>query len=170
MFALMQRVQDPALRSLAEVERAPFMAGVRFSGRSLAELPVKVADRARWREEWFAATVKDLEDCQFILLDPDTGLRENDNFRPTLPEHLKYTPLSEVEHLREGRTLMIYHHHAHVANVTESWMARLRPNVMAIRFAAESATRSFFIVNPTADMRIRARNWAERWPHARLVE
>ena len=170
VFALMQRVQDPARRSLAEVERAAFMSGVQFSGRPLADLPAKSADRPNWREEWFAATAKDLAVCQFILLDPDTGLRENDSFRPTKRDHMKYTPLSEVQHLRAGRTLMIYHHHAHLSNVTEMWMARLRPNVMAIRFAAESATRSFFIVNPTADMRIRARNWAERWPHARLVE
>src|SRR5208337_732823 len=123
-------------------------------------------DREIWRKAWFDRALEELVGCKIVFADPDNGLCLGEKFRVRQPKYWKRLPLQEGLRLSGGRTAILYHHNTrfkggHPKEV-ECWLSELPQKSMALYFNAYSC-RTFFIVNPTEDIRNRTQSFAARW-------
>jgi hypothetical protein len=133
---------------------------------------LSLKDRESWREAWFDRAFKKLEGCKIVFADPDNGFCLGENFRISQPRYWKRLPLQEAFCLAHGRTAILYHHNSmfrggHFKEI-EYWLSELPQKSMALYFNAYNC-RTFFIVNPTEDIRKRTQSFVESWSkHVRL--
>lgn len=129
----------------------------------------RTSDRRASRSAWFDGACNAVRDCDLLFLDPDNGL-ETANYSAGARKAGKSVALAELKSLqREGRTIIVYHHHTRMAggNILElaHWGARLAElgfRVDALR-AAVGTARAFFLLDATSEMRSHAADFAGRW-------
>jgi hypothetical protein len=128
------------------------------------------ATRSQIRSEWFAAGKGAVEGCDLVFADPDNGLVDNSPQRRRRKGFGKQMPLSEALALADGRSAIIYHHNSRFPGghdlEVDQWLAQLG-NAVAIRANAYSC-RTFFLINPDAELLSRARNFCVRWSAQRV--
>lgn len=130
-------------------------------------------ERETWRKAWFDRAFEQLEGCKIVFADPDNGLCLDEKFRIRQPKYWKRLPLEEALRLADSKTAILYHHNAmfkggHFKEIGY-WLKRLPPKSMALYFNAYNC-RTFFIVNPTEDIRKRTHSFVESWSkHVWLV-
>ncbi len=128
--------------------------------------------RESWRDNWFKRALNELKGCKIVFADPDNGLYPNEKFSINQIINWKRLPVKEAFRLAENRTAILYHHNTrfkggHLKEI-EYWLERLPPKSMALYFNAYNC-RTFFIVNPTEDIRNRTQSFVESWSkHVRL--
>ena len=131
-------------------------------------------ERETWRKAWFDRAFEQLEGCKIVFADPDNGLCLDEKFKIRQPKYWKRLPLEEALRLADSRTAILYHHNArfkggHFKEI-EYWLERLPPKSMALYFNAYNC-RTFFIVNPTEDIRKRTHSFVESWSkHVRFFQ
>lgn len=107
-----------------------------------------------------------LEGQDFIFADPDNGLTDDDPKRRRTKGFGKSIPLSEARALAKDRAAVIYHHNTRRKGGHElevgHWLEQLGTGTLAIRANAWSC-RTFFVVNPDAEMRVRAEAFCKDW-------
>jgi hypothetical protein len=127
--------------------------------------------RDRSRSNWFEDLQATLSSCDLIFVDPDNGLVDDDPQRRRSSKFGKHMPLNEALKLSEGKTAVVYHHNSRFRGghdrEVDHWLDRLGDDAFAVRANAFSC-RTFFIVNPTSDIRIRAMEFCNRWSGHRV--
>lgn len=153
-------------RSVANLQRSGILGDAVFTSDRLEVAAVKVRDRTRWRHQWFERIKRQLADCDLVFADPDNGLVPNDRFKPTWRVNAKRIPLAEAIALAEGRTAVIYHHNSrrrggHLKEI-HGWKDQLPEGTMAYYWRRVS-NRTFFIINPDAEIQRRLLEFVNRW-------
>ncbi len=101
-----------------------------------------------------------------MFADPDNGLYPDNGFKYTRKENSKRIPLFEALELADGRSAVIYHHNTRFKGghrlEIQKWMDRLPTGTLAYYWRHWSP-RTFFVVNPDAEMIRRLEKFAERW-------
>lgn len=146
---------DPASRFFAE----PMPVGAPAKERSLA------------RSLWFDGSLRQLSECDLVFADPDNGLVDDQEWRRRTRVFGKQMPLTEARALSEGRCAVIYHHNSrfkggHDAEV-DHWLRALGMPALAVRATAYSC-RTFFIVNPDAEIVERTQEFCRRWENHKV--
>lgn len=129
------------------------------------------AARSFARAQWFDRLLSRLSECDIVFADPDNGLTDDQCKRRSRPRFGKHLPLEEALALAANRCAVIYHHNSrfrggHDAEV-EHWGLQLGDRTIAVR-ATAFACRTFFIVNPTEEIRARAESFCHRWSEAKV--
>ncbi len=174
LFDALSEVVTSDKRTVDALEGAALLPGGLYAGDLLECPSPSFRDRAEWRERWFEGQLDRLASCEMVFADPDNGLCETTRFRPGRRKDWKRISLDEVARLCAGRTGIIYHHNTrrlggHGEEVRH-WIREIGGDGLALRWRPYSP-RTFFVVNPTPDVRERARRFAERWaPHFELFE
>jgi len=151
-------------RSVLALHKA-FMPETLFAAEPVTNgLPAR--DRSAARKQWFDRSQEMLGLCDLVFADPDNGLVDDQEWRRRAPGFGKQMPLSEARALSAGRCAVIYHHNSrfkggHDAEV-DSWLRALEMPTIAVRATAYSC-RTFFVVNPDADIADRTRAFCEKW-------
>ena len=153
-------------RSVADIQESGVLGDAAFAADRLAVAAVKSHDRERWRHRWFNRIKRQLAGCDLVFADPDNGLVPDDRFRPARKVDAKRIPLSEAMALAEGRTAVIYHHNTRHRgghrNEIHWWKDQLPDGTLAYYWRRVS-NRTFFIINPDAEIRRRLREFEKRW-------
>jgi hypothetical protein len=127
--------------------------------------------RDQFRAIWFKGVQATLSSCDLIFADPDNGLVDDDPKRRRSSKFGKHMPLNEARKLAEGRTIVVYHHNSRFrgghGREVDHWLNLLGDNSFAVRANAFSC-RTFFIVNPTGDIKDRAIEFCKRWAAYRV--
>lgn len=153
-----------AQRSIASL--LPVLEGAASFDDGLDMGAVAIPHRRDWRQQWFARVLDRLKDCDIVFADPDNGIVDDDDQRKGRSVFGKQMPLSEVRQLSRGRCAVIYHHNTrrpggHSAEV-DHWLSQIGVPAMAVRANAYSC-RTFFILNPDAEIVGRVRQFCEDW-------
>jgi hypothetical protein len=152
-------------RSVRRLSAAGLLVAV-FSAEKMRFGDVPARHRDILRSQWFANVMQDLDRCDFVFADPDNGLADDQPHRRSGKKFGKSIPLAEVMRLAQDRAAVIYHHNTrfrggHDAEIAH-WRGHLGTETMAIRANAYSC-RTFFVLNPGANMRRLAESFCERW-------
>lgn len=129
-------------------------------------------DRANARRQWFANVLTDLRPCDLVFADPDNGLSEDAAYRWGQSKSWKNIPLSEALQLAQNRTAVIYHHNSRRAGghaqEIQHWLRRMADHgVPAIAlYWRKISPRTFFILNPGAEIVERAEALVQAWDGA----
>ena len=169
LFDALAEIVEKDDRRVSAVEASGILGNTGFASDLLNGKPLNVPARRQWRKQWFEQTQAALADCDLVFVDPDNGLCLDDRFSTAREKDWKRLPLSEALALAEGRTAIIYHHNTRLKGghnlEIETWLKRLGDDAIALRWARYSA-RTFFILNPTGEMRLAISNFIQRWsPH-----
>ena len=129
------------------------------------------AERSKVRQAWFDSSLDRLSGGDVVFADPDNGLIDDQEWRRRAPTFGKQMPLSEARALSKGRCAVIYHHNSrfkggHDAEV-DYWLRALRMPALAVRATAYSC-RTFFIVNPDAEIAERIQEFCRRWQNHKV--
>jgi hypothetical protein len=131
-------------------------------------VPVGLTASARSgaRKHWFERSMHRLERCDIVFADPDNGLVDDQAWRRKNPAFGKQISLSEVQALSSARCAVIYHHNSrfkggHDAEV-DHWLSAIGAPTIAVRATAYSC-RTFFIINPDAEIAERTKVFCRRW-------
>ena len=162
--ALKELVRDR--RSVANLQESGILGDATFAADHLVVAGVTARAREQWRRRWFNRIKRQLAGCDLVFADPDNGLVPDARFRPARKVDAKRIPLSEVMALAEGRTAVTYHHNTryrggHRAEIL-CWKNQLPYGTLAYYWRRVS-NRTFFIINPDADIRRRLREFEKRW-------
>lgn len=152
-------------RSVSTLERSCALKADYYRS-SLACFDYAAATRDQFRSNWFASLQEALSSCDLVFADPDNGLVNDNPKRRRLSKFGKHMPLREAQKLSENRTVIVYHHNSrfrggHDCEV-DYWLDQLGHGSFAIRANALSC-RTFFIINPTIDIKDRAIEFCKRW-------
>jgi hypothetical protein len=124
------------------------------------------ATRDLFRANWFRKLKATLSSCDLVFADPDNGLVDDDPRRRRLRKFGKHMPLNEAKELAEGRTVVVYHHNSRFRgghdHEVDHWLNQLGDSAFAVRANAFSC-RTFFIINPTSEIKERASEFCKRW-------
>jgi hypothetical protein len=157
-------------RSVAALERCSVLDAV-FSGEVLDHRDLHHGDRSTARSAWFGRTMEKLEGCNLVFADPDNGLTDDQPKRRSSGKFGKQLPLQEALALADGRSAVIYHHNSRFKGghdlEVEHWRRQLGESTIAVRANAYNC-RTFFILNPTADLTAKARTFCARWGSHRV--
>lgn len=129
------------------------------------------AERSRARHRWFENCLSLLKRANLVFADPDNGLVDDQEWRRKAPTFGKQISVSEARALSEGRCSVIYHHNSrfkggHDAEV-DHWLWALGMPALAVRATAYSC-RTFFIVNPDAEIVERTQEFCRRWANHKV--
>lgn len=132
-------------------------------------LPASERDVAR--RHWLEKCVQQLSQCNLVFVDPDNGLVGDEEWRRRAPTFGKQLSLSEARALSAGRCAVIYHHNSrfkggHNAEV-DYWLRALGRSAIAVRATAYSC-RTFFVVNPDAEIVERTHAFCDLWKHHKV--
>ena len=168
LFDAMRAIRDEH-GGVSEVEASGLLGDATFASERLDRLEVPVRGRSRWRNEWFTRVLREVDGCDIVFADPDNGLCPDERFSPGRYKDWKRLPTSEVNALAGGRCAVLYHHNTrrkggHEAEI-KHWLRTLDGAVIAVRARAGSS-RTFFVVNPSATMEDRVRQFALDWASA----
>ncbi len=132
---------------------------------------VAVRQRRAWREEWLSRALDCVFHCDLVFADPDNGIVDDADWRKGRAKFGKQIPLGEVRALSKGRCAIIYHHNSRRAGGHDSevdhWLEQFGTPSIAVRARAYSA-RTFFILNPDAEIEERVRSFCARWQDLRV--
>lgn len=169
---------DMGNRSVLAVQQSGLLHARHYSARPLNFADNSYRKRSQWRYEWFRNTLKDLEGCDIVFVDPDNGLCADEKYKYHNVKEWKRLPLAEVGELARDRTAVLYHHNTrrpggHEKEIRD-WMDTLAQTVgvsapCAVRFRAGSS-RTFFIVNASKEVRLRAEQWCSLFPKAEFYQ
>lgn len=152
-------------RSVAALENCGVLDAV-FSGEVLDHRDLHHRDRSAARSAWFGRTMEKLEGCNLVFADPDNGLTDDQAKRRSSGKFGKQLPLQEALALADGRSAVIYHHNSRFKGghdlEVEHWRRQLGGDTIAVRANAYNC-RTFFILNPTPALTVRARTFCELW-------
>ncbi len=153
-------------RSVANIQQSGILGDAAFAADRLVLAGVKARDRERWRHQWVDRIKRQLAGCNLVFADPDNGLVPNDRFRPTRQVNAKRIPLAEAIALAEGRTAVIYHHNTrrrggHLDEIR--WLKNQLPHRTMAYYWRRVSNRTFFIINPDAEIRWRLLEFVNRW-------
>lgn len=128
-------------------------------------------ERSYARHQWFGNCLSRLKDANLVFADPDNGLVDDQEWRRRSPTFSKQISLSEARALSEGRCAVIYHHNSrfkggHDAEV-DHWLSEIGMPALAVRATAYSC-RTFFIVNPDAEIVERTKKFCRRWANHKV--
>lgn len=162
--ALKELIHDR--RSVANIQESGILGDAVFAAEGLVVAEVQTHDRERWRSRWFNRIKRQLAGCDLVFADPDNGLVPDDRFRPARKVDAKRIPLSEAMALGEGRTAVVYHHNTrrrggHRAEIL--WWKNQLPDGTLAYYWRRVSNRTFFIINPDAEIRHRLREFEKRW-------
>lgn len=151
-------------RSVRRIEEAGIVDAIHYSAPIMTST-IPIRSRCEERTRWFEDALIRLNDCDLVFADPDNGLVDDAPHRRRQPVFGKQMPINEAQRLASSRCAVIYHHNTrrpggHDREV-EFWLQQLRP-ALAVRANAFSC-RTFFILNPTEEVRIRAEAFCRRW-------
>lgn len=123
-------------------------------------------ERSAARRLWFDNCLARLSQADLVFADPDNGLVDDGEWRRRSPTFGKQLSLSEASELSAGRCAVLYHHNSrfkggHDAEV-DHWIRALGRPALAVRATAYSC-RTFFIVNPDAEIAERTHEFCRRW-------
>ncbi len=153
-------------RTVKAVAESGLLGDATFAAEPLDISPVLHGDRERWRREWFERTRAKLRDCDLVFADPDNSLYPDDGFRYRRKESAKRIPPSEVRALADGRPAVIYHHNTRARGghhqEIRKWIGQLPHGTLAYYWRRWS-NRTFFIVNPDAEIKRRFKTFEGRW-------
>jgi hypothetical protein len=155
-------------RSVAALEG---LINAQFYREALDHGRHKASDRSIIRSKWFDRLRSKMSGCDVVFADPDNGLTDDHSERRSSPRFGKHIPLAEARALADGRCAVIYHHNSrfkggHDAEV-EHWRRQLGTETIAVR-ASAFACRTFFVVNPSQEIRLRVESFCRRWSTARI--
>ena len=152
-------------RSVSALERSGVL-NADYHRTSVACFAHQAATRDQFRTSWFKDLQATLFSCDLIFADPDNGLVDDDPARRRLNKFGKHMALGEARKLAEGRTVVVYHHNSRFAGghdrEVDHWLEQLGHSAFAVR-ASKISCRTFFIVNPTGDIKDRAIEFCKRW-------
>ena len=137
-------VRDPAYRGL--------LPGAVFADEML--WADGQPNRRGWREGWFTRVANRLQGCDLVFVDPDNGLRADNEFNHNGGNHgWKRLPLGEALALSDNRTAVVYHHNSrfeggHRAEIAH-WMQQL-PGCTHVFYCRRRGNRTFFVLNADA--------------------
>lgn len=153
-------------RSVDALVAAGVLVNWTLAGERIESQAIPARERSAWRHAWFARTLASLEGCSLVFADPDNGLVDDADHRRRQPTFGKQLPLSEARELAKKRTAIIYHHNTRRAGGHDAevafWREQLGDGTIAVRCTAWSC-RTFFILNPSAEIRRRTEQFCERW-------
>lgn len=156
-------------RTVESLRQAFDPASQYFSEPISLVAPAKARSFAR--SHWFEASLSRLSRCNLVFADPDNGLVDDQEWRRRSRFFGKQMPLAEARALSEGRCAVIYHHNSrfrggHDAEVNH-WLRALGIPALAVRATAYSC-RTFFIVNPDAEIVGRTQEFCGRWANHKV--
>ena len=163
LFKHLKTVADTG-RTIASL--LPALQGAVSADETLYTKNLPAAQRCDWRRAWFARVLAQLSDCDLVFADPDNGLVDDENWRKGSAKFGKQIPLAEAHALAQHRCAVLYHHNTrrlggHDAEV-DFWLAQFQMPAMAVRAKAHSP-RTFFILNPDANMAARVKQFCSDW-------
>ena len=168
LFDTLKGMVEEGRRSVAEIQKSGILGDAEFADDPVdaAGVPVPVRKREGWRRQWFDGVLNRLSACDLVFADPDNGLYADERFDPEKTENAKRIPLAEVIALAAGRTAIVYHHNGrqrggHIREI-DDWMSRI-PGCALAWYWWRWSNRTFFIINPDAEMEYRVERFAERW-------
>lgn len=169
LFDALQQVMPE--RTVASLESCGALGEARFFGENVDSGQIAPGERDEWREKWFARAIYFLADCSVIFADPDNGLVCDNPRRRRQKKFGKQIPVGEARAIAKDRTAVIYHHNTRYPGghdlEVRHWREQLGGDTIAVRANAFSC-RTFFIVNPTPDIRSRAESFCDRWADHRV--
>lgn len=152
-------------RSVEALEKGGVL-DARFSHDALDFDSLHWRERSYARERWFDRVLQDLHGCDLVFADPDNGLVDDQARRRSRKDFGKRMPLGEAASLAHNRTAVIYHHNSRFPGghdlEVDHWLEHLGSGAIAVRANAFSC-RTFFILNPTPEIVLRARVFCKRW-------
>lgn len=126
--------------------------------------------RCEARTRWFGEAQNALRDCDMVFADPDNGLTDDQPKRRRSRTFGKQLPLSEARALADGRSAVIYHHNTRFCGghdrEVDRWLGEFG-NALAVRATAYNC-RTFFVINPDADLMERTRQFCDKWSGRRV--
>lgn len=121
-------------------------------------------DRKTYRTLWFNRVLAGLSDCDLVFADPEMGLIETG--KPLRADHAMRMTAKEAQTLAQGRTAIILHRNSLRLGGQDAevdyWLSQFGANAFAIRAKAYHAI-TFFMINPTPAINIRAIEFCARW-------
>jgi hypothetical protein len=164
------------LRNVVRSERSiasllPAIGSVQSTDESLDVSHIAVKLRRAWRQAWFARVLDAVSSCDLVFADPDNGIIDDQDQRRGRANFGKQIPLTEVRALATDRCAVIYHHNTrrpggHAAEV-DHWLSVIGIPGLAIR-ATRYSPRTFFVLNPDEEIRVRVADFCERWSGMRV--
>lgn len=135
----------------------------------LSKVPPR--ERRQWRDAWLSRALDELSGCDVVFADPDNGIVDDSDWRKGQGKFGKQIPLEEVRAISKGRCAIIYHHNTrraggHDAEV-DYWMDQFGSSSIAVRATAYSP-RTFFVLNPDAEIEERVKAFCLRWQELRV--
>jgi len=157
-------------RSVSAVAKSGVLQAA-FSSNILDHGAAHHSARDAMRIQWFETVLHDLTECDLVFADPDNGLIDSNPKRRNKRKFGKQMPIDEALQFAQNRTAVIYHHNSRFPGGHEleikHWFERLGKDTIAIRANAYSC-RTFFILNPTAEIEKRAEVFADSWSDHRI--
>ena len=80
LFDGLKRMVDSGRRCVKSVEQSGLLQEAVFASDTLCCRSRSVAERAKWRREWFEDVRRKLSRCDVVFADPDNGLCPDDKF------------------------------------------------------------------------------------------
>ncbi len=166
LFDALSKIVKEDKRNVSAVADSGLLGDTVFSEKILDADSIPIKKRKEWRESWFAQVLKETEDSEVVFADPDNGLCEDNKFNPSRKKDWKRLPLKEALLLGQKRTAILYHHNTmfkggHGQEI-QYWFRKLPFGTIALYCRAFSC-RTFFVLNPSSEMRQRAKEFADRW-------
>ena len=153
-------------RAVKAIQESGILGNAVFAADPLDITGIRVRDRECRRTQWFNRIQDQLAGCDIVFADPDNGLVPNDRFRPAKHVNAKRIPVVEAIALAEGRTAVIYHHNSrsrggHLNEIR--WLKNQLPDCTIAYYWRRVSNRTFFIINPSNEIRRRLGEFVERW-------
>lgn len=153
-------------RAVKTIQESGILGDAVFAGDPIDIARVGVREREQWRHQWFRRIQDQLVDCDIVFADPDNGLALDDRFRAARQVAAKRIPLAEAVALAEGRTAVIYHHNSrrrggHLGEIR--WLKDHLPGGTIAYYWRRVSNRTFFVINPTDQVRRRVLEFVNRW-------
>lgn len=163
LFDTMAELVRSDRRPIRDLEQtATIKANHSFECLDYAEL--YWSDRKTYRTLWFNRVLADLDKCDLVFADPEMGLIETG--KPLRADHAMYMTAKVVETLAQDRTAIILHRNSLRVGGQDAevdyWLNPFGANAFALRAKAYHPV-TFFIMNPTPAIKIRAIEFCTRW-------
>ncbi|MDD3183055.1 MAG: hypothetical protein PHD48_09670 [Alphaproteobacteria bacterium] len=166
LFSALCKFVKSGKRNINAIACANLIASTTYADEALQSQATTYKARAEWRDSWFARVLNRLSVCDVVFADPDNGPKLDNKYRSGTRIHWKSIPLKEILALSAHRTVIVYFHNTRTkgghAKENRRWLSRLPKGSIAVYCRAFSC-RTFFIINPTNDIRQRAVDFVQKW-------
>lgn len=108
VFDILKIINEKEQKAIKDIQQSEVLPGASFYEMMLSPTG-KPKERAKWRKQWFEASVDVLKKADLIFMDPDNGLLESGDAGKLHAE--KYVLLEEVErYFKDGHNVVYYCH------------------------------------------------------------